>query len=180
MRHYVKAKIAGTKTGLPQNQVLSSKGLWVITQEQDSYGGGFKNHQSLMKAVAQINVWNYVLPAEAIEGLSYGATSIEGNLLRWSDAVAKYNPNALVTTMPFHLYLPDAAVQKRRDVYCDSFDGCNGGIKYARIGTKPQVNAPGYEWRCYCLVCLTNDKNFNFFVSSTGLFSRQSGIIAIV
>ena len=111
MHYYVQAKNTGSKTGLPTNKVLASKGIWVVTQEQDSYGGGFASYQSLRNAVAQINVWNYVLPENSIEALSYGATNIEGNLLRWSDAVANYNPIAYFTATPFHLYLPGKSVK---------------------------------------------------------------------
>jgi hypothetical protein len=103
---YLEGKISGFTTSLPKQQTLSSPGIWAFTNDQDTYGGGFSNTQSIMSKIAQTNVWNHVLPNEAITAMSYGGTSIEGNLLRWSDVVASYNSDAYFTQHPFHLYLP--------------------------------------------------------------------------
>ena len=96
-----------SKTNLTQNEVaLAAQGIWVFTNEQDAYGGGFHKIQSFKEAMAQTNVWNFVLPVKAMEGMAYGGTSVEGNMIRWSDIIANYNPDGSFTEMPFHLYLP--------------------------------------------------------------------------
>ena len=53
-----------------------------------------------------MNVWNYVLPVQTMKALAYGGTSVEGNLFRWSDIVANYNPDGYFVASPFHLYMP--------------------------------------------------------------------------
>jgi hypothetical protein len=105
-KFYVEGNIGGSMTSLPQQDTLPTPGIWVLTNDQDSYGGSFSDNQSFMSKLAQTNVWNYVLPNEAMTAMSYGGTSVEGNLLRWSDLVAYYNPDAYFTEDPFHLYLP--------------------------------------------------------------------------
>ncbi|CAB3979394.1 Hypothetical predicted protein [Paramuricea clavata] len=114
-----------------------------------------------MSKIAQTNVWNHVLPNEAITAMSYGGTSIEENLLRWSDVVASYNSDAYFTQHPFHLYLPDGVVQKRRDEFCrKNAPICpSGNTHYARIGPRHTNDPPGIQWRCYCPVNVGEDKN---------------------
>ena len=94
-----------SKADLPKNQPLAGGGLWAFTNDQDSHGGGFQSWQSFTDSVAQINVWNYVLPVKAMHGLSYGGTTIEGNLLRWTDIVANYNSDGYFSKTRFHLYM---------------------------------------------------------------------------
>ena len=103
---YAEGKVKNSKTDLPKNILLNGKGLWVFTNENDKHGGGFAADQNFHRSIAQLNVWNYVLPSMSMEGLSYGGTSVEGNLFRWTDIVANYNPGGSVYVIQFHLYLP--------------------------------------------------------------------------
>ena len=85
---------------------MKGKGFWAFTNEHDSYEGSFQAHKSFQESIAQLNVWNYVLPLKSMEGFAYGGTSVEGNLFRWTDIVANYNPNGSVDATQFNLYLP--------------------------------------------------------------------------
>lgn len=101
-------KNSAISTSLPkwQNKPLRAPGKWVFNNEQDSYGGELSETQTVTGSVAQTNIWNYVLHITTMKALSYGGTSIEGNLLRWSDIITNYNKNSNTTATSFKLYLP--------------------------------------------------------------------------
>ena len=103
---YLEGVEQNSRTDLTKKQTLAAPGIWVFTNEQDSHGGGFSGPQSFKKSLAQMNVWNYVLPVQTMKALAYGGTSVEGNLFRWSDIVANYNPGGSFVASSFKLYMP--------------------------------------------------------------------------
>ncbi|MEM9217767.1 MAG: LamG-like jellyroll fold domain-containing protein, partial [Cyanobacteria bacterium P01_F01_bin.150] len=56
-------------TVLAKGAVLDSNGILVLGQDQDNYGGGFDTNQAFQGEMAEVRVWNYVRPPEAIKSL---------------------------------------------------------------------------------------------------------------
>lgn len=147
-----------------QNVVVPGKGVWILANEQDTYGGGLSNLQGMKGGLAQVNVWDYVLSRNTMKGLAIGASSIEGNLLRWTDFISNRNPDGSFTMETFQFYLPNAIVQKKRDDFCNTqYNGfkCPVDPLFARIGKTYPVGSNGNGWRCYCKSSLKYDKTAN-------------------
>ena len=60
-------------------------GHLVLGQDQDKLGGGFQEHESFIGEMADVNIWNRVIPDQEIRGMSKSCLTGTGNLFRWSD-----------------------------------------------------------------------------------------------
>lgn len=74
-------------TGLQAGRVIKSGGCLTLGQEQDSLGGSFDTTQSFHGMLANVNVWDHVLPIAQIEHMSKCCLSGEGNVYKWSDFI---------------------------------------------------------------------------------------------
>ena len=45
---------------------VAPSGIWIIGQDQDSYGGGFQQRNAFQGSLTDVNVWNRVLNASEI------------------------------------------------------------------------------------------------------------------
>jgi len=71
--------------GLKTGHVINKKGILVIGQEQDSFGGRFDPTQSYIGELTDLNMWNRVLSADEILKLSKSCHGVTGNVKKWSD-----------------------------------------------------------------------------------------------
>ena len=71
------------KTG----RVIDNNGIFVLGQDQDSYGGRFEQYQSFIGQMSGVNMWDRVLTAEEILHMSGNCSYGVGNYVRWSDFV---------------------------------------------------------------------------------------------
>ncbi|XP_078364404.1 neuronal pentraxin-1-like [Oculina patagonica] len=77
-------EIQGGK-GLKKGYEIPPKGSLIMTQEQDSFGGGFNKDQSFQGMLTNVNMWDHVLPPEKIRDMSQSCLAGEGNVYKWSD-----------------------------------------------------------------------------------------------
>ena len=54
-----------------------------MDQEQDSLGGGFQDNQALVGEIANLNLWDTILPLKEIVEMSKNCFSRKGNVLSW-------------------------------------------------------------------------------------------------
>ena len=85
----VKKQGAGFQTG----HVIKSGGSFLLGMDQDTPGGGFRGYQSFRGMITNVNVWDHVLSAEAIESFSNSCLSGEGNVMKWSDFIHGHKGN---------------------------------------------------------------------------------------
>ena len=65
--------------------MINKKGILVIGQEQDSFGGRFDSSQSYIGELTDLNMWNRVLSTDEILKLSKSCHGGMGNVKKWSD-----------------------------------------------------------------------------------------------
>ena len=88
------------KTGIIAGQRISPAGIWVIGQDQDSYGGTFQEKDAFQGSLTDVNVWNRVLDAKEISTLAREKCGLgmQGNYKAYKDivlhgGVGKFKPS---------------------------------------------------------------------------------------
>ncbi len=71
--------------GLKTGYTIQPNGTLILTQEQDSFGGGFNKDQSFQGMLTNVNMWDYVLPPEKIRDMSQSCLAGKGNVYKWYD-----------------------------------------------------------------------------------------------
>lgn len=133
--------------GLHSSDSIGPDGLFIIGQEQDTFGGSFKKDESFSGSITELHIWERVLNSSEIQtmenecspissGLVFkwsGATiEIESSIMRlWRDSPCQGNINVLVH--PFlHSFLDEDTLQNQnfslellhtpQDKQCVTFD----------------------------------------------------------
>ncbi|XP_071951453.1 sushi, von Willebrand factor type A, EGF and pentraxin domain-containing protein 1-like isoform X2 [Antedon mediterranea] len=70
-------------TGLQSGHVIKGGGIFVVGQEQDSYGGSFVRNEAFIGTLNQLNIWDYALTANEIHSV-YTDCKFSGNVLAWA------------------------------------------------------------------------------------------------
>ena len=83
---------------LETGHVIKSNGIVILGQDQDDYGGGFKQSQSFFGEMHGVNMWNTVLSAEGILRMSKYCSDGIGNYLKWSDFVTGLHGDVSIVT----------------------------------------------------------------------------------
>ena len=85
MKVYVNGSLKYTSK-LPQGY-FSGGGVWIIGQEQDKVGGGFKPDKAFGGELTELNVWDRVLSTAEITKLTLTCSSnnTQGNYLAYGD-----------------------------------------------------------------------------------------------
>ena len=78
--------------------VIDNNGIVILGQDQDSYVGGFQQHQSFSGQMYGVNMWNRVLNAEEVSHMSANCSYGVGSYLRWSDFVTGLHGNVEITS----------------------------------------------------------------------------------
>ena len=95
---YIDGSLLRNGAVLQTGHVIDNNGIFILGQEQDSYGGGFEQSQSFFGQMYGVNMWDTVLPAEEILRLSKNCTHGVGNYLRWIDFVTGLHGNVTKTS----------------------------------------------------------------------------------
>ena len=87
-------------TGQSPGRPILPFGIWLIGQEQDTFGGGFELHDAFRGSLTQVNVWDRVLDASEISTLANSecGSRMKGNYRAYKDFapygyVRKYKPS---------------------------------------------------------------------------------------
>lgn len=95
---YIDGSLWRNGDGLQTGHVVDNNGIFVLGQDQDSYGGGFEQYQSFFGQMYGVNMWDIVLPVDEILRLSTNCTHGVGNYLRWIDFVTGLHGNVTKTS----------------------------------------------------------------------------------
>ena len=78
--------VTDSYTGVHAGQMVSGGGLWVLGQDQDSWGGGFDIVDSFHGEMAELNVWSRVLSRQEIAEFSTDCERcMNGDVISWSE-----------------------------------------------------------------------------------------------
>ncbi|KAL9959489.1 hypothetical protein ACROYT_G032816 [Oculina patagonica] len=95
---YIDGTLIVNGDNLKTGHVIENNGIFILGQDQDSYGGEFQWYQSFFGQMYGMNMWNRVLTAEEILHLSESCSYGVGNYLRWSDFVTGLHGNVRKTS----------------------------------------------------------------------------------
>ena len=95
---YVDGQLWENGDGLETGHVIDNNGIFILGQDQDSYGGGFEQSQSFFGQLYGVNMWNRVLSPDEISHMSTNCSYGVGNYLRWSDFVTGLHGGVTMTS----------------------------------------------------------------------------------
>lgn len=62
---------------------LLAEGIFVFGQEQDEFGGGFSNSESLVGKLTQLDIWDKLIDPDRIKVLGKNCKKYYGSLIAW-------------------------------------------------------------------------------------------------
>lgn len=72
---------------LNSNNTIGPDGLFIIGQEQDTFGGSFKSHESYCGNITELHIWDRVLNSSEILTMEMECSPISSGLVfKWSEA----------------------------------------------------------------------------------------------
>ena len=77
--------------------MISSGGVLVLGQDQDSSGGSFDANQSFVGEMAGVNIWDHVIKDQEIMHMSTSCLTGEGNVYQWRDFKAHVKGSVKIT-----------------------------------------------------------------------------------
>lgn len=95
---YVDGQLWENGDGLETGHVIDNNGIFILGQDQDSYGGGFEQSQSSFGQMYGVNMWSRVLSPDEISQMSTNCSYGDGNYLRWSDFVTGLHGGVTMTS----------------------------------------------------------------------------------
>ncbi|XP_005995833.2 mucosal pentraxin-like [Latimeria chalumnae] len=87
------------RKGLMRGYKVKPGGAVILGQEQDKMGGGFVSEQSFAGEITDVNLWDYILPANEIKALSAGSSFTAGNVIDWETVSYTENGYVVVESM---------------------------------------------------------------------------------
>lgn len=73
--------------GLNTNNTIGPDGLFIIGQEQDTFGGSFRSHESYCGNITELHIWDRVLNSSEILTMEMECSPISSGLVfKWSEA----------------------------------------------------------------------------------------------
>ena len=83
------------KTGIITGQQIAPSGIWIIGQDQDTFGGGFQQRNAFDGSLTDVNVWDKILCASEISTLASKKCGLgmQGNYKAYKDFVPKGGVN---------------------------------------------------------------------------------------
>jgi hypothetical protein len=83
---YKDGSLVKTMVDVQTGMQIKGGGIWVIGQDQDSFGGGFEAVNSFKGILTEVNIWNRALVSDEIKSFSNDCGSlVQGNYKAYSD-----------------------------------------------------------------------------------------------
>lgn len=80
--------------GLNNSEGIGRDGLFIIGQEQDTFGGSFKKHESFSGSITELHIWDRVLNSGEINIMEKQCSPISSGLVfKWSGAAMEIDPS---------------------------------------------------------------------------------------
>ncbi|XP_030290070.1 adhesion G-protein coupled receptor D2 isoform X3 [Sparus aurata] len=84
---FADGRVVSRGDGLNTSDNIGSDGLFIIGQEQDTFGGSFKKDESFSGSITELHIWDRVLNDSEIETMEKSCTPISSGLVfKWSGA----------------------------------------------------------------------------------------------
>ena len=87
-KSYKDGALIKSGTGFKKGYTVKGGGSLVLAQEQDAVGSSFDSNQCFQGSLANVNIWDHVLPPETIKALSQTCNQDwggDGNVYKWID-----------------------------------------------------------------------------------------------
>ena len=96
---YINGSLVKNESKFETGHVIANNhGIFILGQDQDSYGGGFEQEQSFLGQMYGVNMWNRELTAVEITHMSTNCSYGVGNHLKWSDFMTGLHGNVRLTS----------------------------------------------------------------------------------
>ncbi|XP_066283061.1 adhesion G protein-coupled receptor L2-like [Branchiostoma lanceolatum] len=82
---YVDGVLNISNSGLSTGEKVSTRGTWILGQDQDSLGGGFDRKQAFSGEMSRVNLWDSVLSPTEIGTNWTTFCSHQGNVINWTN-----------------------------------------------------------------------------------------------
>nr|XP_020452237.1 adhesion G-protein coupled receptor D2-like isoform X3 [Monopterus albus] len=80
--------------GLNSSDSIGPDGLFIIGQEQDTFGGSFKKDESFSGSITELHIWDRVLNSSEISAMEKECSPISSGLVfKWSETAMKIDPS---------------------------------------------------------------------------------------
>ena len=80
---------------LQKGKIIPRGGIFVVGEEQDTYGGEFTPKESFYGDLSQLNIWKHELTADDIYDLARSCHHAIGDVVAWSDFASQTLGNVL-------------------------------------------------------------------------------------
>lgn len=82
---YINGTLKHSELGYQTGSTIEANGLFVLGNDQDSYGGGFKSGDAFVGRISRVNVWDKVLSHETITKRMDRCGNEVGTAVAWKD-----------------------------------------------------------------------------------------------
>uniref|UniRef100_A0AAY4EZH0 Pentraxin family member n=1 Tax=Denticeps clupeoides TaxID=299321 RepID=A0AAY4EZH0_9TELE len=88
-------------TNLYPGKSIGGDGVFIVGQEQDTYGGSLKAADSFCGSVTELHIWNRVLNASEIKAMEKECSPLTSGLLfKWNASALEMEGNSKYTIIP--------------------------------------------------------------------------------
>ncbi|XP_028416239.1 serum amyloid P-component-like [Dendronephthya gigantea] len=161
---YQDGKNLGTRIE-SKGYTIPFKGIVVLGQELDSYGGGFQTAQAFKGSLAGLNLWSQFLTANIIQGMASGVLNVNGNLLQWRN-FRNHTFGNVTARHGSEAEIPEYRVQSLRDKWCA--ENITEVLTYARFVLGADTD--GYRWRCVAPAAMLDENMCYNITKSSSLY----------
>ncbi|XP_022091571.1 sushi, von Willebrand factor type A, EGF and pentraxin domain-containing protein 1-like isoform X2 [Acanthaster planci] len=89
-----------------RTEAIPGQGVFVLGQEQDSIGGAFNTRETYLGEIYKLNIWDHVLPEDAIQALAHSCHRERGNVVAWPDFLAGLQGDLQPKGSPIDMEIP--------------------------------------------------------------------------
>ncbi|MGH0118848.1 UNVERIFIED_CONTAM: hypothetical protein FKN15_001195 [Acipenser sinensis] len=120
---YMDGSVVGSGDKLFPSNDIGQNGVFIIGQEQDTFGSSFKKEESFTGNITQLHVWNQVLNSSAIQSMARDCSVIsEGLFFTWNFSALQLEPS-----LKIHWVFSQCQDNRSQTVGQMPFDWIDGG-----------------------------------------------------
>ncbi|XP_026179294.1 adhesion G-protein coupled receptor D2 isoform X2 [Mastacembelus armatus] len=91
---FIDGNVVSRGDGLNSSENIGPDGLFIIGQEQDTFGGSFKKDESFSGSITELHIWDRVLNCSEIKTMEKECSPISSGLVfKWNETAMKIEPS---------------------------------------------------------------------------------------
>ncbi|CAG5134438.1 unnamed protein product, partial [Candidula unifasciata] len=90
---YVDGVLKDQGYNLSTAKPIPGKGIFIVGQEQDTFGGGFSSRETFFGTLTQLNVWDQELTLQDVDKMRFSCEDFNGNVISWPSVQAAIKGN---------------------------------------------------------------------------------------